>query len=110
MDEAAVADETQSELVAGQSLPEPIEALADGEIRMSLSFSGDCWTEISDATGRRLFFDMGRDGRAVELTGKAPLAVLFGNSENVTVRVNGNAYPVAPTTAGSRTARLTILN
>jgi cytoskeleton protein RodZ len=91
-----------------QSQPEP-EPLADGQTRISLTFSGDCWTEISDATGQRLFFEMGRTGRNVELTGTAPFAVLFGNVENVSVRVDGSGYPIAPSTPGSRTARLTII-
>ncbi len=88
--------------------PEPVPA-AGGETRVTLSFSGDCWTEISDATGRRLFFDMGRTGNDVELTGRAPFAVLFGNAENVSVRVDGNDYPVSASNPGSRTARLTIV-
>ena len=81
----------------------------DGLVRISLDFSGDCWTEISDADGRRLFFEMGRADRSVELSGAAPLDVLFGNVENVTVRVNGSEYPVTPANPGSRTARFTIL-
>ena len=93
------------------SEPQPASVqVADGETLIALSYSGDCWTEISDATGRRLFFDMGRTGRTVELTGRAPFAVLFGNAENVNVRVDGNEYPVAPSNPGSRTARLTIVN
>ena len=100
---AAVPDENQP-------LPEPVETLADGQARLSLSFSGDCWTEISDATGRRLFFDMGRSGRSVELTGTAPFAALFGDVDNVVVTVNGSAFPLSTTNPGSRTARLTIMN
>jgi cytoskeleton protein RodZ len=100
---AAVPDENQP-------LPEPVETLADGQARLSLSFSGDCWTEISDATGRRLFFDMGRSGRSVELTGTAPFAALFGDVDNVDVTVNGSAFPISTTNPGSRTARLTIMN
>ncbi len=84
-------------------------ALGDGAVLLSLSFTGDCWTEISDATGRRLFFEMGRSGRTVELSGQAPLDVLFGNTENVSVRVDGSAYTVTPANPGSRTARLTII-
>ena len=84
-------------------------ALGDGEVLLSLNFTGDCWTEISDATGRRLFFDMGRSGRTVELSGQAPFDVLFGNTENVSVRVDGSAYTVTPSNPGSRTARLTIM-
>lgn len=97
----AVQEEAQQE-----SAPTPV---AEGQTLMTLEFSGDCWTEISDATGQRLFFDMGRAGRSVELSGVAPFAVLIGNVENVRVRVNGSDYPVSPSTPGSRTARLTIL-
>jgi len=84
------------------------ETATAGGTRLTLRFSGDCWTEISDATGRRLFFDMGRAGRGIELSGQAPFTVLFGNVENVTVLVNGADYPLVPDSPGSRTARLTI--
>jgi cytoskeleton protein RodZ len=90
------------------SAPPESEPLADGEVRLSLSFSGECWTEISDATGQRLFFEMGRAGETVELTGVAPFAALFGDVDNVSVRVDGNDYPVTTNNPGSRTARLTI--
>ena len=91
-----------------QPAAQPQNDQADGDIVLSMDFSGDCWTEISDATGRRLFFDMGRDGRSVEVTGRAPFAVLLGNVDNVDVRVNGNEFPITTTNPGGRTARLTI--
>jgi cytoskeleton protein RodZ len=75
----------------------PAAAAADeGELTLSLVFSGDCWTEISDGSGRRLYFDQGQDGRTVELSGVAPFNVLFGNASNVTLRVNGSAYDIGP--------------
>jgi len=107
---AAVLPEEQAVPDIDQPQPEPVAQIADGESRLSLSYTGDCWTEISDATGRRLFFDMGRDGRSVELTGEAPFAVLLGNVDNVDVKVNDTDYPVSMTNPGSRTARLTITN
>ncbi len=79
-----------------------------GEVRLTLRFTGDCWTEISDASGRRLFFDLGRDGRSVNVSGQAPLSVLFGNADNVSVRVNGTAYTISPADRRGETARLTI--
>ncbi len=79
-----------------------------GEVRLTLRFTGDCWTEISDASGRRLFFDLGRDGRSVNVSGQAPLSVLFGNADNVSVRVNGTAYSISPADRRGETARLTI--
>ena len=110
VDEEPPAIEVHSEPIAVQPLPEPVATLADGESHLLLTYTGDCWTEISDATGSRLFFDMGRNGRVVELSGQAPFAVLFGNVENVNVRVNDNDYPLSASNPGSRTARLTILN
>lgn len=81
---------------------------AAGEVRLSIRFTGDCWTEISDAGGRRLFFDLGRSGRTVTLSGEAPLAVLFGNADNVELSVNGAVYPIPAESRRGQTARLTI--
>lgn len=105
--EPSAAEAPATEVAA--EMPEPEPVADDGATRLSLSFSGDCWTEIYDAEGRRLFFEMGRAGRTVELSGAAPISVLFGNVENVSLRVNGADYPVVPANPGSRTARLTIV-
>jgi cytoskeleton protein RodZ len=83
-------------------------ALGDGQMRVMLTYSGDCWTEITDASGRRLFFDLGTDGRTVELSGEAPFNVLFGNAENVRIRVNGADRAITAAERRGRTARLTI--
>jgi cytoskeleton protein RodZ len=81
----------------------------DTETRMSITYLGDCWTEISDANGRRLFFDLGKAGRTVDLSGEAPFNVLFGNADNVTLVVNGEAFEIAAANRRGRTARLTII-
>jgi len=75
---------------------------------MLLTYTGDCWTEISDAGGRRLFFGLGKDGRTVELSGEAPFNVLFGNADNVLIRVNGSERAITAEERRGRTARLTI--
>ena len=75
---------------------------------MTIRYTGDCWTEITDASGRRLFFDLGRDGQSVDVRGDAPLSALFGNSENVSLRVNGMDYAISETDQRGVTARLTI--
>ena len=112
--EAEVVDEPVRESARvpdqDQPLPEPVGMLAAEETRLLLNYTGDCWTEITDASGRRLFFDMGHNGRTVELTGQAPFNVLFGNFENVSVSVDGTNFPISASNPGSRTARLTILN
>ena len=82
--------------------------IADGQMRMLLTYSGDCWTEVSDATGRSLFFGLGQDGRTVELSGAEPFNVLVGNPGNVSVVVNGEDYPLPPEARPGRPMRLTI--
>ena len=83
-------------------------AIAEGQVRVLLTYTGDCWTEVTDATGRRLFFDLGRDGRSVELSGAEPLSVLFGSPGNVEVAVNGNAFALPETARPDRPVRLSI--
>jgi cytoskeleton protein RodZ len=111
--------QSQAEAVVSQPEPEPVvvepqqvaeTAIDDGQVGLSLRFTGDCWAEVSDATGQRLFFEMGRSGMSVDLSGVAPFSVLFGNVDNVRVVVNGIDYPVSSNNPGSRTARLTITN
>lgn len=82
--------------------------LDDGQMRLLVTYSGDCWTEITDALGRRLFFGLGIDGRTVELSGAAPFNVLFGNAENVSLQVNGAERPITTSERRGRIARLTI--
>lgn len=91
-----------------QPATETPAAMDADEVRLDIRFSGDCWTEISDGSGRRLFFDLGRSGRTVRLNGEAPLAVLFGNADNVELSVNGGDYPIPATSRRGQTARLTI--
>ncbi|MDH3304838.1 MAG: DUF4115 domain-containing protein [Gammaproteobacteria bacterium] len=80
----------------------------DGQMRMLITYSGDCWTEISDARGRRLFFGLGTDGRTVELSGEAPFNALFGDAANVSIRVNGTERLISAAEWRGNTARLTI--
>jgi len=82
--------------------------LADDEVRVVMRFSGDCWTEITDANGDRLFFQLGRAGRTATVTGEAPLSVLFGNADNVSLEVNGEPYRIAAAARRNQTARFTI--
>ena len=86
----------------------PATTAGDAEtVTLLLTFSGDCWTEISDGSGRRLYFGQGNDGRTVELSGVAPFNVLFGNASNVSLSVNGAAYDIGPVDRLGR-ARFTI--
>lgn len=83
-------------------------AIAEGQVRLLVTYTGDCWTEITDATGRRLFFGLGNAGRTVELSGTAPLNALFGDAGNVSLEVNGTAFSIPASSRRGDTARLVI--
>ena len=59
----------------------------DGEL--TLKFSSDSWAEVYDATGQRLFYDVGAAASAHTMRGPAPLRVILGNASGVAVEFNG---------------------
>ncbi len=69
-------------------LPTPIP----GNLRVRLAFTDDCWTEVVDQRGDRLFFDLAAAGRTVEIEGLAPIQVFLGNAPAVTIEVNGQPF------------------
>jgi len=111
-DEIEITDEAETIEPEVDPEPEPISPPIATEdplaMRLSITFSGDCWTEITDASGRRLFFDLGKSGRTVDLTGEAPFNVLFGDAANVSLVVNGSTFNIPAGNRRGRTARLTI--
>ncbi len=96
------------EQVSPQPLAQAVVATGPAETRLSVTYSGDCWTEITDAGGSRLFFDLGKAGRTVNLSGEAPFNVLFGNATNVSIAIDGRPYEIPVADRRGRTARLTI--
>jgi cytoskeleton protein RodZ len=118
IDEIAAAEAVEdSDIAAVEPAPEPVvqeqpagndSTLDAGSVEVALSFSGDCWTEVSDATGRRLYFGLGTDGRSVTVRGVEPLGVLLGNGSNVSITVNGLDYVIPAANRRGNTARLTI--
>ena len=118
--ESGLEDAMESAPAAGETLPaEEVEETATPEVpaqadagpaalQLSLVFSGDCWTEVSDADGARLFFGLGSAGRTITVSGAPPLRVLLGNSDNVVVQVDGADYQIAPGDRRGNTARFTL--
>jgi len=114
--EQVVADVDDSAALESAAVdPEPVveeppqtPELDDGQMRMLVTYSGDCWTEVTDAKGRRLFFGLGTDGRTVELSGEAPFNVLFGNADYVSIRVNGVERAISAAERRGNTARMTV--
>ncbi len=72
-------------------------------ITVELSFAEDCWTEISDARGERLFYGLGSAGARSRFNASLPLSIFLGNASGVELTVDGERYPIP---AGSRQGNL----
>ncbi len=90
------------QLAAADTKPEASAARR----KLQLTFTGECWAQIYDARGVRLFSGFGHAGPSQELSGVAPFRLLLGNGEAVTVAIDG-----APVTlpVGARHQRVRIL-
>jgi cytoskeleton protein RodZ len=86
----------------------PAAGAVPGGVELAVTYSGDCWTEITDAAGERLFFGLGQAGRTVTVAGEAPLSVLFGNAQNVALTVEGAPYAIPAGSRRGQVARLSI--
>ena len=69
---------------------------------LQLSFNGECWVEIYDARGLRLFFGFGHAGTTQELSGAPPFRLVLGNVDAVALTVEGAAVSLPPAEPGSR--------
>ena len=78
--------------VANVAAPPPAPRSKDGEL--TLKFSSDSWAEVYDASGQRLFYDVGAAASAHTMKGPAPLRVILGNASGVAVEFNGRPAPI----------------
>lgn len=74
------------------SQPEP--AAAQGNVTMRLEFTAPSWSEIYDASGKRLMFDVGQPGQVRTLSGVAPLKVILGVAAAANLMVNNQSIAV----------------
>jgi cytoskeleton protein RodZ len=59
------------------------------QAELTLKFSAESWAEVYDASGQRLFYDIGAADSVRTLKGTPPLHIVLGNAPGVAVEVNG---------------------
>ncbi len=84
--------------------PEPEPAV----LSVTLVFSDECWFELTDGDGRRLFSGTGRAGQSRRFSGAPPLSLVLGNAAAVSIEVDGEPWRIDPADRRGRTARITI--
>ncbi len=70
----------------------------DGDDRLTLVFSEDCWVEIKDTAGVQLYGDLGRGGQTLEFVGAGPYRVLLGYAPGVVLLFNAEPIALTPHT------------
>ncbi|MGY8820293.1 MAG: RodZ domain-containing protein [Pseudomonadales bacterium] len=95
---AAEADATPAQVAE-------VEAVAPGEGRLTLDYTADCWTRVTDANGEVLYSGLAKAGSSRTLVGETPLDLHLGFASGVQVSFNGEAVSLSGKTRGE-TARL----
>lgn len=88
-------------LVPQQRLAEPVEefveapaVVAEPTMQVEIRFYEDCWTEVIDGRGERLFYGLGSVGAQAQFTATPPLSFFLGNVDGVVVLVNDMPYAI----------------
>jgi len=91
-------NEISTTLAAAVTSTEPKRLTPDGDDRLSIEFSEECWVEIKDAAGTALFGDLGQAGERIDLIGAAPFRVLLGYAPGVLLTYNAEPVALTPHT------------
>jgi cytoskeleton protein RodZ len=86
----------------GRSAAAPVPA--HGDIEVIFVYSADSWTEVHDATGRRLLYGLSLGRATRRLEGVPPLSVLLGDASGVTLEVDGHTESFSPFVRPDHTA------
>ena len=67
-----------------QSAPSSVEAseeIDEPTLQVEIVFAEDCWTEVIDANGERLFYGLGSAGARTRFAATPPLSFFLGNAK-----------------------------
>jgi cytoskeleton protein RodZ len=79
-----------------------------GEIAATFKYAADSWTEVYDASGRRLLYGLAAAPATHTLDGLPPLSVTLGDASGVTIEVDGREPSIARFVRPDHTARFLI--
>ncbi|MEX3021533.1 cytoskeleton protein RodZ [Kluyvera sp. STS39-E] len=73
-----------------------------------MNFSADCWLEVTDATGKKLFSGLQRKGGNLNLAGQAPYKLKIGAPAAVQIEFQGKPVDLSRFIRTNQVARLTV--
>lgn len=105
----AVPTETAPAVVVPTAAVPAVAASSDtGRIVLAVRVRENCWTEIYDATGRRLYFGNLRVGDGARVSGVPPLRVLLGRADSATLEIDGRTVAIPDSLMRNAIARFSV--
>ncbi|WP_391486913.1 cytoskeleton protein RodZ [Leclercia tamurae] len=102
---AATADNAVQPL---PSDPAGVTAAAADPNALVMNFSADCWLEVTDATGKKLFSGLQRKDGTLNLAGQAPYKLKIGAPAAVQIQFQGKPVDLSRFIRTNQVARLTL--
>ncbi len=65
---------------------------------LRIEVGAETWMEIYDGDNKKLYYDLARAGKTVEISEAGPMRVLLGNTTDVTIEYNGIRFDLVPYT------------
>lgn len=75
---------------------------------LNLEFTGDCWLEIKDATGKKLTSGLQKQGAKLALSGTPPYRLTIGAPSVVNLSFEGKPVDLSSYASSGRVARFTL--
>lgn len=83
-------------------------AAAPGRVSVAIRVRADCWVEIYDAAGQKLYFDNVRGGSLARAAGEGPLRILLGRADVASLEVAGRVVTIPAGFVRNATAYFTV--
>lgn len=102
---AATAPTTEAPLPTAEA---GISAPAADANALVMNFSADCWLEVTDGSGKKLFSGMQRSGATLNLAGQTPYRLKIGAPSAVQIQFQGKPVDLSRFIRNNQVARLTL--
>lgn len=90
------------------AVPAVAASSGTGRLVLAVRVRENCWTEIYDATGRRLYFGNLRVGDGARVSGVPPLRVLLGRADSATLEIDGRTVAIPDSLMRNAIARFSV--
>ncbi|MGL9769632.1 MAG: cytoskeleton protein RodZ [Sodalis sp. (in: enterobacteria)] len=115
-DQAAITDAADVPVTALSSSPATTEltpnitslTTSNTLPELVMNFTGDCWLEVCDASGKKLFSGIQHSGAKLNLTGQTPYKLKIGAPAAVQLQYQGKPVDLSPFIRSNQVTRLTI--